>query len=243
MADEEQYGGDEEEQQEDYGQEEQEQDYGGGDEEQQQEEEQDYGGGAEEEQEQEQEQEAEPEQKEEPQQQQNYDYAEPSGGDFDASKSDIKAYCDNLYSDTPSFNWFTTTLVDEKLKSPDLSVDRTGKGGLPELVNYMKQQKSRIMFFQLRVNTYDGEGSSRAKFIYGRFVGSGVKFMMKAKLTPNLGKIAENFQVKHISKDLDEEMVKFTSTELSKEFLRIGGAHKPSRFDFGGGDVYEVKKK
>jgi len=240
MADEEQYGDDQAQEQE----QEQQEDYGGGDEQQQEEQQQeDYGGGDAEEQPQE-EAYQEPEQKDEPQQaEQTYDYAGPQGGDFDANSSDIKAYCDNLYSDNPSFNWFTTKLKDEKLKSPDLEVDRTGKGGLPELVEYMKQQKSNIIFFQLRVNTYDDEQSARAKFIYGRFVGSGVKFMLKAKLTPNLGKIADNFQVKHISKDLDEEMVKFNAAELAKEFLRIGGAHKPSRYDFGGGAVFSAKKK
>ena len=69
-----------------------------------------------------------------------------------------------------------------------------------------------------------------------------VKFMQKAKLTPNLGQIADQFAVKHLSKDADEDMKDFTSEKLAKEFLRIGGAHKPARYDFGGGDVYNVKK-
>ena len=66
--------------------------------------------------------------------------------------------------------------------------------------------------------------------------------MQKAKLTPNLGAIADKFPVKHLSKDCDEEMKDWTSEKLAKEFLRIGGAHKPSKYDFGGGDVYDVKK-
>ena len=69
-----------------------------------------------------------------------------------------------------------------------------------------------------------------------------VKFMQKAKLTPNLGQIADQFAVKHLSKDADEDMKDFTSEKLAKEFLRIGGAHKPARYDFGGGDVYNVDK-
>ena len=34
--------------------------------------------------------------------------------------------------------------------------------------------------------------------------------MQKAKLTPNLGAMADQFQVKHLSKDADENMVDWT---------------------------------
>ena len=39
----------------------------------------------------------------------------------------------------------------------------------------MAQEQDFIVFFLLRVNTYDNEGSSRAKFIYGRYVGTKVE--------------------------------------------------------------------
>merc|ERR1712130_774124 len=87
-----------------------------------------------------------------------------------------------------------------------LVVDSVGTGGLNELVGKCRERKSDILFFCLRVNTYDDEESSRAKFIYGRYVGSGVKFLEKAKLTPFLGEIADCFQVKHLTIDADESM-------------------------------------
>ena len=64
--------------------------------------------------------------------------------------------------------------------------------------------------------------------------------MQKAKLTPNLGAMADQFQVKHLSKDADENMVDWTPEKLGKEFLRIGGAHQPSKYDFGPDAIYEV---
>jgi len=241
MAEEENYG--DEEQQGGYGGDEQDQDQGGygGDEQ-----DQDQGGyGGDEPQQQdyaEPEPEPEPEEKEpepepepEPQYDQQQDY-----GDVQA-KGSVQACCEDIYSDNPSFNWFTTKLVDPvKIKTADLKVDRAGKGGLNELVDYMKTQDTEIVFFILRVNSYDDESSVRAKFVYGRYVGSKVKFMSKAKLTPNLGAIADQFAVKHLSKDADEEMKEFTPEKLSKEFLRIGGAHKPSKYEYGPNATYNV---
>jgi len=150
----------------------------------------------------------------------------------------IQDACDNLYSDNPSYNWMCTTLIDSKKGADGLAMESVGTGGLNELKDKLKDCKGDIRFFCLRVNTYDAEGSSRAKFIYGRFMGSGVKFMQKAKLTPNLGAIADKFPVKHLSRDADEEMKDWDPETLGKEFLRIGGAHKPSKYDFGPNAVY-----
>merc|ERR1712113_271489 len=163
---------------------------------------------------------------------------EDYNGDLPASIQDA---CDILYSDNPAFNWILTLLTDAKKGKDGLIVDSVGSGGLNELKGKLKDKKSDIIFFCLRVNTYDDEGSSRAKFIYGRFMGTGVKFMGKAKLTPKLGEIADEFQVKHLSRDADEEMKDWDPETLGKEFLRIGGAHKPSKYDFGPNAVYNCK--
>jgi len=159
-------------------------------------------------------------------------------GDLPASISDA---CDILYSDNPAYNWMVTNLADAKKGKDGLVMESVGTGGLNELKEFVKDKKSNIMFFLLRVNTYDDEGSSRAKFIYGRFMGTGVKFMQKAKLTPQLGAIADEFQVKHLSRDADEGMKDWDPETLGKEFLRIGGAHKPSKYDFGPNAVYNCK--
>eukprot|EP01084_Bolivina_argentea_P021154 39287_1 len=152
----------------------------------------------------------------------------------------ISQACEKLCSDNPSFNWFTTKLVDPKVKKADLKMDRIGYGGLNEIKKYLAAQKEHIVFFLFRVKTFDADGSVRSKFIYGRYVGSRVKFMAKAKLTPNLGAIADQFPTKHLSCDYDEEMKDFSPEKLSKGFLRIGGAHKPTKYDYGGGSVYNV---
>jgi len=151
--------------------------------------------------------------------------------------------CKEIYSDNPGFNWFSTKLADQSLKTQGLTIDKVGTGGLNELVQTMNGEKDHIVFFLLRCDTSDDVGSARAKFVYGRFKGSGVKFMQKAKLTPNLGAFADQFQVKHLSKDADESMQDWTAEKLAKEFLRIGGAHKPKRYSFGPNAVYVVPDK
>eukprot|EP01084_Bolivina_argentea_P276294 471430_1 len=150
----------------------------------------------------------------------------------------IEEACNKLYSDNPTFSWFTSKIVDAKAKV--LRLDQIGNG-LNKLKQYLSSQKENIVFFLLRVNCVGGNGSVRAKFIYGRFVGTGVKFMAKAKLTPRLGYIADKFPVKHLTKDCDDKMNDWTPEMLSREFLRIGGAHKPIKYDYGGGCVYNVK--
>jgi len=151
--------------------------------------------------------------------------------------------CKEIYGDNPGFNWFSTKLADSSLKTTGLTIDKVGTGGLNELVETMKGEKDHIIFFLLRCDTSDDVGSARAKFVFGRFKGSGVKFMQKAKLTPNLGAFADQFQVKHLSKDADEGMQDWTTEKLAKEFLRIGGAHKPKRYSFGPNATYTVPDK
>lgn len=180
----------------------------------------------------------EPEVKEE-EQPQAQAQAEAYNGDKPASVDDA---CKEIYSDNPGFNWFSTKLADSSLKTTGLTVDVVGTGGLNELKAQMAKESDNIIFFLLRCDTADDQGSSRAKFVYGRYKGSKVKFMQKAKLTPNLGAFADQFQVKHLSKDADEEMKGWTAEELGKEFLRIGGAHKPQRYIFGPDAVYNVPK-
>jgi len=63
----------------------------------------------------------------------------------------------------------------------------------------------------------------------------------KAKLTPNLGKkIGQEFPVKHLTFDLNEELVHFDAQNLLKEFLRVGGGEKLEKYEFGPGQNMEM---
>jgi len=64
--------------------------------------------------------------------------------------------------------------------------------------------------------------------------------MKKAKLTPSLGKIGQEFPVKHLTFDLNEELVHFDANNLLKEFLRVGGGEKTEKYEFGPGQNMEM---
>jgi hypothetical protein len=150
---------------------------------------------------------------------------------------DLESAWDAISSDKPKINWYCAS-VSAKIAA---EFDRAGTGGLSELVAYLKTKKSNIIFALLRVNSMDHGGSKRAKFIFVRHVGSGVPVMKKAKLTPQLGKIADVFPVKHISLDSNEDCdATLDPSALTKEFLRVGGAHKPDAYEFGPGQSVQV---
>jgi len=143
-----------------------------------------------------------------------------------------------LSRDNPPFNWYLMT-VDNK---QSLTYVSRGSGGLKEVSNFLRAKKTELFFGLLRVNSLDEGGSKRAKFIYMRFVGTEVPVMKKAKVTPSLGKIGEQFPVKHLSLDLNEDLSHFDVESLSKEFLRVGGAHKPDKYEYGPNQMYDIKK-
>jgi len=141
-----------------------------------------------------------------------------------------------ISTDPPSINWYLFGL-DKKM---DLIFKHAGQNGFAELTSRLKGCSPDMLFGLLRVNTQDETaGSMRPKFIFVRFLGSGVSIMQKAKLTPKLGKISESFPVKHLTYDLTDDLGNFTIDLISKEFLRVGGKH--FSFEYGPNQVFMCK--
>jgi len=145
-----------------------------------------------------------------------------------------------MSKDNPPYNWYVCSVVVEG-KNPSLKPFKRGSGGLQEVRNVLTSNTTQILLGLLRVNSNDKGGSTRAKFVYIRFVGKSVPVMQKAKLTPQLGKFSESFPVKHLTLDLDDDLTAFSIEGLTKEFLRVGGAHKPDSYSYGPNQVYDVK--
>jgi hypothetical protein len=143
-----------------------------------------------------------------------------------------------ISKDNAPFNWYLVTV---NKAQTGLEYVTRGKGGLKEMKQYLKDKSSEIYFGILRVTSNDMGGSKRAKFIYIRFVGSTVPVMKKAKITPQLGKYGDNFPVKHLTLDLNDDLIGFDVDALSREFLRVGGAHKPDSYEYGPNQVFNVK--
>jgi flagellar biosynthesis GTPase FlhF len=161
-------------------------------------------------------------------------YDEPTG-DYTAESA-----WQEIAKDENAINWYAVCLVDGK----KLTFDRAGSGGLAEVAAWLEDQGAKILFVLLRVNPGDSSGSKRAKFVFIKFIGASVGVMQKAKAGTKGREVDVMFPVKHISLELsnDEHLAKQLSMEqVTKEFLRVGGAHKPEFYEFGPGQRFALK--
>eukprot|EP01083_Nonionella_stella_P157397 511010_1 len=147
-----------------------------------------------------------------------------------------------------SINWYLLKLDGKPGKTTNLTFVKEGDGGAAEIADFLKEESKAVYFGLLKCVTTDDSKSVRGKFIYLRFIGSGVKSITKAKLTTSLGKIDDQFPCKHLSLDINEKCADdLTPKKLAVELLRVGGAHKPDKMVFGPNqeiiakDLYKTK--
>lgn len=142
-----------------------------------------------------------------------------------------------------NLNWYVLKLAGKVGTTTDLEFVAEGNGGAKELVEFFaneKQNKS-ILFALLQCVTTDDAKSVRSKFVYFRFIGSGVKTITKAKMTTYLGKIDDHFPCKHLTMNINEKCEEdMEPKKMATELLRIGGAHKPDTISFGAGQDVDV---
>ena len=163
-------------------------------------------------------------------------------------------YWKKLSKKGSSINWYCLKLSGNVGSTSDLEFVQEGEGGASEIVQFLGDKEKNIMFILMKCITTDDAKSVRAKFIYlrcvlcvcadvdamshniffDRVLGSKVGMMKKAKLTPSLGKIDDQFPCKHLTMDISEKCAEdLDPVKLTKELLRIGGAHKPDKMSFG----------
>jgi hypothetical protein len=139
-----------------------------------------------------------------------------------------------------TLTWFAAH-VKPGSKETTAEIIGKGTGGLSELREFLGEQDDKIIFGLLRVTANDKSNSARQKFVYYKFLGSAIKVMEKAKLAPVMSHIDGCFPVKHLTCDLDSTLSGFGLEDLAREFLRVGGAHKPDSYDFGPDQHYECE--
>merc|ERR1712039_30539 len=143
-------------------------------------------------------------------------------------------YWQKLSKKGSSINWYCMKLAGKVGTTDKLQFVQEGEGGASEIVEFLKDKEKNIMFLLLKCITTDDAKSVRAKFLYLRMIGSGVKTMQKAKLTGSVGKIDGRFPCKHLTIDISEKCADdLEPKKLVKELLRVGGAHKPDKMSFG----------
>jgi len=116
-----------------------------------------------------------------------------------------------------------------------LEVIGEGTGGINELVE--KIDNDRVQFGGLKVMGVDKQPNLtayRLKAVFFTYIGSNVPALQRARVSFQTQAIAPvaTGQAGHFGfSDKDG----FTALEIGRKLIQVGGAHKPTHYDFGGG--------
>lgn len=121
-----------------------------------------------------------------------------------------------------------------------LEVVASGEGGLDELKATL--DPAQVQFAGLVVYGIDDRGSTvskRTKSIFIVWIGPSVGALARGKALRMKDGATQIFQGAGLSIDCDDA-ADLTPANISSRLLASGGAHKPTSYDFGGGNVLEL---
>jgi len=142
----------------------------------------------------------------------------------------MSAGYDKIVKDSSEENWAIVEHVGEQLK--DISTG-SGLAGLQAAFD-----PTKIQWGILKVFATDPEGSRRAKFVLVNWVGGKVPPMKRMSAIAGKAAVASAFNNITIFKDANSAD-DLNEADLARDLFGSGGAHKPSAYDFGNGEVYD----
>ena len=135
-------------------------------------------------------------------------------------------------------NWF---LISHKAGSrSDLELVGTGSGGFNELKEHLDD--SRVMFGVIKVIGVDDKEtttSRRAKYVFVTFIGERVSVLVKARVSVQKGQITPAFHGVQAYLDFGSKD-EVTMEVIGQKLAGCGGAHKPSYYEFGPGQKWNL---
>jgi len=174
----------------------------------------------------------------------------PQGGaehrDLDVSSPAILEAWKDLQSASTSTNWVLYSVGgvgSTRGQDNTLSVLAKGSGGFTALKAKLNEAdtKGRITcggFLVVAEDRKDNLVSKRDKFVYFSCVGSAVPDVSAGHFNFSKRRLLSMFVPVHLTLDLkSSDMDIFNETQLANRLLVAGAAHKPTHFDFGGGNV------
>ncbi|GAA5992132.1 hypothetical protein JCM5350_007022 [Sporobolomyces pararoseus] len=121
----------------------------------------------------------------------------------DVSAPEIRDAYEDIRNDKTETNWL---LLDYASPKEDrLVLTATGKGGLTELKENLKDENASFAY--VRVKYANDTESTREKFIFVVWIGSGVKVMRKAKLSvhsADVKKVLSQFSIEVPANSLED---------------------------------------
>ncbi|SCZ98511.1 BZ3500_MvSof-1268-A1-R1_Chr3-1g05432 [Microbotryum saponariae] len=137
----------------------------------------------------------------------------------DVSSPDIAAAYEDVRNDKSETNWL---LLDyEGDKSDKLNLTATGTGGLDELKT--KFADERASFAYARITYSNDKESTRDKFIFITYIGSGVRVMRKAKISVHkseVQKVLRAFSIEVPAENADD----LAEAPIVTRLRKAGGA-------------------
>eukprot|EP00456_Euglypha_rotunda_P007157 TRINITY_DN1125_c0_g2_i11.p1 TRINITY_DN1125_c0_g2~~TRINITY_DN1125_c0_g2_i11.p1 ORF type:complete len:157 (+),score=42.56 TRINITY_DN1125_c0_g2_i11:127-597(+) len=133
-------------------------------------------------------------------------------------------------------NWATYELEGKTLKNTG-----SGSGGLEELKKQLDESKVQFGCFQVfGVDQQENLSSKRAKLVWFTWVGGKVSVLVKARVSVQKPEIATVFPGAALALELSK-IDDLNAKDVSAALLKSGGAHKPTYYDFGGGEQYKLE--
>jgi len=152
----------------------------------------------------------------------------------------IDSGCEGSYKSVADLksetNWATYELDSKTLKNTG-----SGSGGLEELKKQLDDSKVIFGCFQVfGVDQQENLSSKRSKLVWFTWVGSKVGVLAKARVSVQRPEIATVFPGAALALELSN-VDEMNSKAISTALLKSGGAHKPTYYDFGGGEQYKLE--
>lgn len=121
-----------------------------------------------------------------------------------------------------------------------LTIKNKGAGGRRECFDSIVNDKD-ILFGGFRLTAIDGRGSTaskRAKFVFFMYRAPAAQITLKARAGEDMAQIESYFIGYHVKITMDN-LSECSEAEIVRKLRAIGGAHQPTGFDFGYGNVGE----
>lgn len=125
-----------------------------------------------------------------------------------------------------------------------LTFDSKGSGGLPELREKLDGSRDRVYFGGIKVVGIDARGSTesrRTKLIAFTYVGPEVGVLKKAKVSVQRNEVQKVTKGIACALDAHDNTNDLSSTAVATLLLKAGAAHKPTQYDFGGGETFDIQ--
>lgn len=124
-----------------------------------------------------------------------------------------------------------------------LKLVNKGEGGHAQLIEELNKVNDQVFFGGFLVTGVDvreNVTSRRPKYVVFNYIGPKVSALKKAKVSVQKNDVQKLWQGIAASIDVFDPVKDLAQAEIAKRLLAAGGAHKPTEYEFGPGQSYQL---